>query len=43
MITLGTAFSIGAYSMRGGEKKKQQGPPINATDQEEEKFIKYVE
>ena len=27
--------------MRGGDKKKQQGPPINATSKDEESFIQY--
>jgi hypothetical protein len=42
MITLGTTFTGAAFAMRGGEKAKQQGPPINATSKEEENFIKYV-
>jgi hypothetical protein len=31
--------------MMGGKKKEgeQKGPPINAKDQDEEKFIQYVE
>lgn len=42
MITLGTLFTGSAYAMRGGEKKKEQGPPINATSKDEEQFIQYV-
>ena len=40
MATLGTTF-LGAYiGLRGGEtKKKESGPPINATSKDEEAFI----
>jgi len=39
MITLGSAFGGSWLAMRGGDKKKQQGPPINATSKDEESFI----
>ncbi|MCJ1304675.1 hypothetical protein MMC08_007488 [Hypocenomyce scalaris] len=39
MITLGTMGVIGAVSMGGKQKAKQEGPPINATSKDEEKFI----
>jgi F-type H+-transporting ATPase subunit k len=39
MITLGTTFVGSAYAMSGGDKKKEQGPPINAGSKEEENFI----
>lgn len=42
MWTLGLAAVGGYYGMSGGEKKKEQGPPINATSPDEEKFIKCV-
>jgi hypothetical protein len=29
--------------MRGDGKKKEQGPPINATSKDEEAFIKFVQ
>lgn len=43
LATLGTTF-LGAYvAMSGGDKKKKEtGPPINATSKDEEKFIQYV-
>ena len=42
MAVLGT-MSVGFYSLMGGsEKKKAQGPPINAQSPDEESFIKYV-
>ena len=43
IATLTTAFA-GGYLSTGGSKKKEggQGPPINAKDQDEEKFIQYV-
>ena len=40
MATLSLAAAGGYLGTRGGEKKKDQGPPINATNQDEEKFIK---
>ena len=43
MATLGTMFAVGAFALGGKEKSKQQGPPINATNKDEEKFIQYVE
>ena len=43
MATLGTMFAGGAFALGGKEKSKQQGPPINATNKDEEKFIQYVE
>ena len=39
MATLGTLFGGVAISMAGGEKKKAQGPPINAGSKDEEAFI----
>lgn len=42
MITLGTAAAIGAVSMGGKQKAKTDGPPINATSKDEEKFIQYA-
>ena len=40
MATLGTTFGGAWLAMRGGEKKKESGPAINATSADEEKFIK---
>ena len=42
MATLGSTFAISAWGMSGGEKKKEQGPPINASSKEEEQFIQCV-
>lgn len=42
MATLGALFGGTWLAMRGGDKKKQQGPPINATSKDEENFIQYV-
>lgn len=42
MATLGTFFTGSALAMGGKTKAKEQGPPINATNQDEEKFIQYV-
>ena len=42
MWTLGLTGAGAYFGLRGGEKKKEQGPPINATSEDEEKFIKYV-
>ncbi|KAA6414684.1 MAG: ATP synthase subunit mitochondrial [Lasallia pustulata] len=39
MATLGTFGAIGAWAMAGKQKAKQDGPPINATSKDEEKFI----
>lgn len=40
---MGATFAGAWASMGGGSKKpKQQAPPINAKDQDEEKFIQYV-
>ncbi len=39
MATLGTTFVGAALAMGGKEKSKDQGPPINATSKDEEKFI----
>jgi F-type H+-transporting ATPase subunit k len=43
MATLATVFG-GASLATGGKKAKDanQGPPINASSPDEEKFIKYV-
>jgi F-type H+-transporting ATPase subunit k len=40
MATLGTTFGLAALSMGGSERKKSQGPPINAQSPDEEKFIR---
>ncbi|KAI9799378.1 MAG: hypothetical protein M1833_004078 [Piccolia ochrophora] len=40
MTTLGVMGAIGAVSLGGSKKTKEQGPPINATSSEEENFIK---
>ena len=42
MATLGVFGAIGAWAMTGKQKAKQDGPPINATSKDEEKFIQYV-
>lgn len=42
MITLGAAAAIGAVSVGGKQKAKTDGPPINATSKDEEKFIQYA-
>jgi F-type H+-transporting ATPase subunit k len=43
MLTLGSLFVGSAYAMSGEDKKKKdQGPPINASSKEEENFIQYV-
>lgn len=42
MITLGTSAAIAAVSMGGQQKAKADGPPINATSKDEEKFIQYA-
>ncbi len=39
MATLGVMGAITFLSM-GGKKAKEQGPPMNASSKEEEKFIK---
>jgi len=39
MATLGTMFGGVALAMGGKTKAKEQGPPINATSTDEEKFI----
>ena len=41
MITLGGMFGGVAFATAGGEKKKADGPPINATSKDEENFIQY--
>ena len=43
MGTLGTAFVGAALALGGKEKKKEQGPPINATSKDEEEFIQYAD
>ena len=40
MLTLGTLFAGSGYAMSGGDKKATKTPPINASNQDEEKFIK---
>ena len=43
MGVLGTTFAGAFFAMSGGDKKKtEQGPPVNASSKDEEKFIKYV-
>ena len=42
MATLGTLFAGSALALGGGQKAKQEGPPINAQSTEEEKFIQFV-
>lgn len=41
MATLGVMFGGSALALRGGEKKAQTTPPINATSKDEEKFIQF--
>ncbi|KAI9720253.1 MAG: hypothetical protein M1812_003071 [Candelaria pacifica] len=40
MATLGTAGLGGFLAFGGSKKSTEQGPPINATNSDEEKFIK---
>ncbi|KAA8914896.1 hypothetical protein FN846DRAFT_245672 [Sphaerosporella brunnea] len=40
MLTLGTTAGIAYLSMRGGDKKEKNLPPINAESGDEEKFIR---
>lgn len=42
MVTLGGLFTVAGFALAGGEKKKAEGPPINATSKDEENFIQYV-
>jgi hypothetical protein len=43
MGVLGTTFAGAFLAMGGGDKKKtEQGPPVNASSKDEEKFIQYV-
>lgn len=43
MATLGTLFGGVWLATRGGDKKKkEQGPPINASSKDEEQFIQCV-
>lgn len=43
MATLGATFGGSYLALRGGGKKaKEQGPPINASNKEEEDFIQYA-
>ena len=43
MLTLGTFFTgTYAYLATGSKKEKSPAPPINASSEDEEKFIKYV-
>ena len=42
MATLGAVFAGSYLATRGGDKKKEQGPPINASSKEEENFIQYA-
>lgn len=39
MATLGVMFGGSAFALRGGEKKTQTTPPLNAESKDEEKFI----
>lgn len=43
MGTLGALFGGTFLATRGGEKKKEQGPPIVASSKDEEQFIQYVQ
>ncbi|KAI9797766.1 MAG: hypothetical protein M1825_005700 [Sarcosagium campestre] len=40
LATLGSMGLLGAVSLGGSKKSKTEGPPINATNSEEENFIK---
>ncbi|CAF9910225.1 MAG: hypothetical protein GOMPHAMPRED_007005 [Gomphillus americanus] len=40
MITLGATGLGSWYGLRGGDKKPESKPPINAGSSDEEKFIK---
>lgn len=42
MSTLGVMFGGTALAMRGGEKKTQTTPPLNAESKDEEKFIQFA-
>lgn len=43
MGVLGTTFAGAFLALSGGDKKKaEQGPPVNASSKDEEKFIQYV-
>lgn len=43
MITLGATAGGIAFSMGGKEAAKAQGPPTNASSNDEEKFIQFVD
>lgn len=43
MAVLGTTFAGSFFALGGSDKKKtEQGPPVNASSKDEEKFIQYV-
>lgn len=42
MATLGTMFAGGFLALGGSKKSQEKGPPINATNSDEENFIRYV-
>jgi F-type H+-transporting ATPase subunit k len=42
MGVLGSTFAGAFLALSGGDKKAQQGPPVNAASKDEEKFIQYV-
>ena len=42
MATLGITGLVAAVSMGGNKASKAQGPPIQASSGDEEKFIRYV-
>ncbi|MCJ1375702.1 hypothetical protein MMC20_006939 [Loxospora ochrophaea] len=39
IATLSITGLVAAVAMRGGEKAKEKGPPINASSKDEEAFI----
>ncbi|QKX54844.1 uncharacterized protein TRUGW13939_01933 [Talaromyces rugulosus] len=39
MGVLGSTFAGAFLALSGGDKKAQQGPPVNAASKDEEKFI----
>lgn len=42
MATLGTTFLGGFLALGGSKKSTQDGPALNATSKDEERFIQYV-
>jgi len=43
MATIGSIVGGSYLALRGGDKKKAQTPPINASSKDEEAFIQYGE